>query len=278
MNTANDMINLMRIVDPPLAEHLQERYGSSDDVLRDAAEFRSAISSRYLRRKQSDVLPELPPFTLVDVPVELGTKEVLDYKEAVRTGHLAPMRIAASLSPSKVAALREIVDEAESAGRKMLVFSEYLEVLDAAAAVIGNQAHVVSGAVSERETSLREESFKAADGFSALVYQIKKGGVGKNFQQASVVVLCEPQYTPAAERQAVARAHRMGQTQGVVCYRLIAMGTIDERLVEIIDLKTQLINGLSHDSDLDAELRELGHGAIDLGEVVRQERDRFGFS
>lgn len=137
---------------------------------------------------------------------------------------------------------------------------------------------MVSGAVSERETSLREESFKAADGFSALVYQIKKGGVGKNFQQASVVVLCEPQYTPAAEQQAVARAHRMGQTQGVVCYRLIAMGTVDERLVEIIDLKTQLINGLSHDSDLDAELRELGQGAIDLGEVVRQERDRFGFS
>ena len=90
-------------------------------------------------------------------------------------------------------------------------------------------------------------------------------------------MLCEPQYTPAAERQAVARAHRMGQTQGVVCYRLIAMGTIDERLVETIDLKTQLINGLSHDSDLDAEA-ELGHGAIDLGEVVRQERDRFGFS
>lgn len=79
VNTANDMINLMRIVDPPLAEHLQERYGPSDDVLRDAAEFRSAISSRYLRRKQSDVLTELPPLTLVDVPVELGSKEVLDY-------------------------------------------------------------------------------------------------------------------------------------------------------------------------------------------------------
>ncbi len=276
VNKATDMISLMRIVDPPLSESLLDRYGSSEDILRDAAEFRSAISGRYLRRKQSDVLAELPPLTLVDVPVFLGRREVQTYKDEVRTGHLGKMRIAASSSPSKLAALREIADEAESAGKKMLIFSEHLAVLDAAASAIGNRSYVVSGGVSEAETSRREAAFRDARGFSALVYQIRKGGVGKNFQEASVVVLCEPQYTPAAEKQAIARAHRMGQTQGVVCYRLIAVGTVDERLVQIVDLKTQLINGLSHESDLEAELRELGDVAVDRGELVRDEQRRLG--
>lgn len=275
VNEAADMINLIGLVDPDLAIRLDEHYGSQDDVLRDAAEFRAAISSRYLRRKQSDVLTELPPLTLVDVPVELSRSEIATYKDSVTTGHLTKMRIAAS-SQSKMAALREIANEAAGAGRKMLVFSEYLDVLAAATAVIGSGAILISGTVSENETSRREAEFREADAFSALVHQIRKGGTGKNFQEASIVVLCEPQYTPAAENQAIARAHRMGQTESVVCYRLIATGTVDERLVQILGVKTELINELSHDSDLDARLSENVGGKIDLGQLVRDEQRLFG--
>ena len=185
------------------------------------------------------------------------------------------MRIAAS-SDSKMTALREIASEAAGAGRKMLVFSEYLDVLDAAASAIGEEANIITGSVSESETSRREAVFREADGFSALVYQIRKGGTGKNFQEASVIVLCEPQYTPAAENQAIARAHRMGQTENVICYRLIAKGTIDERLVQILDVKTELINELSHDSDLDAKLSESVDIRIDLGQLVRDEQRIYG--
>ena len=64
----------------------------------------------------------------------------------------------------------------------MLVFSEYLKVLDAAAAVIGNQAHVVSGAVSEREKSLRGGELQGGRRLQRARLPDQEGGVGKNFQ------------------------------------------------------------------------------------------------
>jgi SNF2 family DNA or RNA helicase len=71
---------------------------------------------------------------------------------------------------------------------------------------------VISGRIGGAETVRREAEFRQSRGFRALVYQIEKGGVGKNFQEASVVVLMEPQFTPALEQQAIKRAHPMGQT------------------------------------------------------------------
>ncbi|GAA5154488.1 hypothetical protein GCM10023321_26380 [Pseudonocardia eucalypti] len=270
------MINLLRIVDPRLAYRLEERFDPADDIFHDADEFRGAVSRRYLRRAQNDVLQELPPLTLVDVPIDLNSDEIDRYKAAVASGHMTHMRIAASSSGSKMAALRDIADEARNADRKMVVFSEYVHVLNAAAASIGSESYVIHGTVSDKEKAQREEDFKKQSGFAALVGQIKVIGVGKNYQQASVVVLMEPQFTPAAEHQAIARAHRMGQTESVVCHRLVAMGTVDERIVKIVALKSLLINELSHKSNLEEELRKFGGKEVNQTELVREEQRRLG--
>ena len=71
--------------------------------------------------------------------------------------------------------------------------------------------------------------------------QIELGGVGYNLQSASVVVLMEPQLKPSTETQAIARAHRMGQTRPVVVYRLIAANTIDERHPRSIQLQGRAV-------------------------------------
>jgi SNF2 family DNA or RNA helicase len=101
--------------------------------------------------------------------------------------------------------------------------------------------------------------------------QIDAGGIGINLQSAQVVILMEPQMKPSTEWQAIARVHRMGQSKTVLVHRLIARDTIDERMVELIEEKTQIFMNYAHDSavrdastmakdgrnvDVEAELRK----------------------
>ncbi len=74
------------------------------------------------------------------------------------------------------------------------------------------------------------DAFSADAAGAVLVAQVQVGGVGLNIQAASVVVLCEPQLTPAAEDQAIARVHRMGQVRTVRVHRLLEPGGVDERI------------------------------------------------
>ncbi|WP_209304102.1 C-terminal helicase domain-containing protein [Rothia nasimurium] len=71
---------------------------------------------------------------------------------------------------------------------------------------------------------------------SVLLAQITAAGAGLNIQSASVVILAEPQFKPTIEAQAIARAHRMGQTHAVDVYRLLGANTVDERMIEILSL------------------------------------------
>lgn len=116
------------------------------------------------------------------------------------------------------------------------------------------------------------KEFLEADGFAALVMQIEVGGVGLNLQAATVVVLMEPQLKPTTEQQAVARAHRMGQTHPVIVYRLIAANSIDEHVV-----KAELFNQLARRSTLAEEASELPAGARDVteGELLEWARQRY---
>jgi SNF2 family DNA or RNA helicase len=81
-----------------------------------------------------------------------------------------------------------------------------------------------------------------------LVMQVDAGGIGINLQSAQVVVLMEPQMKPSTEWQAIARVHRMGQSKTVLVHRLIARDTIDERMVELVEQKTQVFMDYANDS------------------------------
>jgi superfamily II DNA or RNA helicase len=126
-----------------------------------------------------------------------------------------------------------------------LIFSQFRRVLELCRTITGEETPVINGDVPLSKRPEITRAFQEAGGFGALVRQIDVGGVGLNLQAASVVILMEPQLKPSTEQQAVARAHRMGQTQPVVVYRLIAADSIDERVVHLSGFKAELFDQLA---------------------------------
>ena len=83
-----------------------------------------------------------------------------------------------------------------------------------------------------------------------LIIQINAGGVGLNLQAVQRIYIVSPTWNPCAELQAIARAHRLGQTEVVTCYRLIMEGTIEERIITIQDKKMQVIADCFEDENI----------------------------
>ena len=127
----------------------------------------------------------------------------------------------------------------------------------------------------ERRQQIIDE-FEAMPAGSVLPAQIGAGGTGLNIQAASVVILCEPQLKPSTENQAIARAHRMGQSRTVLVYRLIAADTIDERIQDMLREKQAIFDAFADKSAAaDATSRE--ESQIDdktLGKLILDEIDR----
>lgn len=175
------------------------------------------------------------------------------------------MRQSAYLSPSSAKLERplEIVEEAAHDGMKVVVFSYFLGVLDTIERALGSSvAGSITGSVPPVIRQQMVDDFTRRHGHAVMLSQIEAGGVGINMQAASVVIIAEPQWKPSTENQAVARAHRMGQIRTVQVHRLLAKGSVDERLREIQENKTLLFNEFARKSDAkDADRR-----AVDIEE------------
>ncbi|MFI6941658.1 DEAD/DEAH box helicase [Streptomyces sp. NPDC050418] len=209
------------------------QYGAG---LRDSKAFRAAVAPCYLRRNQPDVLGELPGVIHADEWEEFSDGDRAAYRKAVGEGNFMAMRRASYADPARSAKLhrlRELVAEAAANDLKVVVFSAFLEVLAAVeAALDGAALGPLTGATGADERQALVDEFTAVSGHAVLLAQIRTGGTGLNLQAASVVVLCEPQLSPAQEAQAVARAHRMGQVRRVQVHRLLAADSVDVRLLE----------------------------------------------
>jgi superfamily II DNA or RNA helicase len=123
------------------------------------------------------------------------------------------------------------------------------------------------------------DAFSADVAGAVLVAQVQVGGVGLNIQAASVVVLCEPQLTPAAEDQAIARVHRMGQVRTVRVHRLLEPGGVDERIRALLAGKRRAFDEFVRESAVaDGALRAVDVSRTDLARrVVAQEQARLGY-
>ena len=103
--------------------------------------------------------------------------------------------------------------------------------------------------------------------------------MGLNIQAASVVVLCEPQLTPAAEDQAIARVHRMGQVRTVRVHRLLEPDGVDERIRELLAVKRRTFDDYVRESSVAAgALAAVDVSRRDLArQVVAAEQARLGY-
>lgn len=255
------------------------------DLFVDATElaprrFRRQVAPAYLRRNQEDVLTELPELVEVEEWLPMSSHDTAAYREAVAAGNFMAMRqaaIAHGHKSEKVQRLIEIVAEAEDNGRRVIVFSHFLSVLDRVTRSLPGQVFgPLTGSVPAAARQVMIDQFSAAGHGAVLVSQIVAGGVGLNIQAASVVVICEPQLKPTTEWQAIARAHRMGQLHSVQVHRLLSEEGVDQRITEILARKRALFEEFARDSETAKSAPE----AFDISEaelareVVAAERER----
>lgn len=208
-----------------------------------SAEFRDALAPVYYRRKREDVLSELPDLIENSEWCQMGSSELHQYYLTLRMRNPMQIRRLSWNAPdpndsSKLKRLREIVADAKDENRKVLVFSFFHDTIDVVRSAFGSACYgPISGSTPLNKRQQIIDSFDAAPAGSILVAQIQSGGTGINIQSASVVVLCEPQYKPSIENQAISRAYRMGQSRNVLVYRLLCKDTIDERIMSILGRK-----------------------------------------
>ena len=229
-----------------------------------------------LRRTKDKVATELPPKTEVVVPVEFGSAQGDLYetvrvamdrrvREEVSRKGLARSQIVIldallklrqvccdprllrpdSAAPSaKLDALMDLLDTLLSEGRKVLVFSQFTSML----ALIGNalQARAVDFALLTGDTVDRAAPIAAFQQGQVGVFLIslKAGGVGLNLTAADTVIHYDPWWNPASENQATDRAWRIGQEQPVFVYKLIARGTLEEKIQDLQRRKGELANAV----------------------------------
>ena len=174
---------------------------------------------------------------------------------------------------SKARRLNELLDEAGDDGRKVIVFSFFLDTVNKISRMLGDRCvGPINGSVPpQRRQELIDEFDKAPEG-AVLTAQIQSGGTGLNIQSASVIVICEPQFKPSIENQAVSRAYRMGQSRNVLVYRLLCEDTVDEKITQLLKEKQAVFDAFADKSAVAEETLELDQQSF--GGIMQDEYKR----
>ena len=145
---------------------------------------------------------------------------------------------------SKIDALLDLVNEAVLTGHKILVFSQFTSVLKN----IANELKLndisfnyLDGSINSTKRKELVDNFNNSD-TSIFLISLKAGGTGLNLTSADIVIHFDPWWNPAVEEQATDRAHRIGQKKVVEVIKLIAEGTIEEKIVNLQEEKKSLID------------------------------------
>jgi SNF2 family DNA or RNA helicase len=144
---------------------------------------------------------------------------------------------------AKVEALVETLEPLMEEGEKVLVFSQFVGLLDILRDEIkerGWKQWYLAGDTENRGDLVRE--FQAAEGAGVFLISLKAGGFGLNLTASSYVVLFDPWWNPAVENQAIDRTHRIGQARKVIAYRLLIKDSIEEKIRALQKQKSSLAN------------------------------------
>ena len=281
-NRVEEFVNLVELLDRDFAGRLNKA-----SLAAGAEAFRKHVAPIYLRRNTEEVLKELPDLIEVQEFCEWKGADYGFYEHSVSAGNLMGMRkagmkpIIEGANPDKVERMLELVEEAFASGKKVLVFSYFLDALKVVVNALGDKAvGPITGAVSSARRQEMVDFFTNSPEPKVLVGQIQAAGTGLNIQAASVVILCEPQIKPSLEVQAIARAHRMGQVNTVQVHRLVIPEGIDEKMMAMLSWKQKEFDDYARDSTL----ANSGYTAKDHSEekiakvLVMEERKRLNIA
>jgi SNF2-related domain/Helicase conserved C-terminal domain/SWIM zinc finger len=142
---------------------------------------------------------------------------------------------------TKVSALEDLLEPLMEGGHKVLVFSQFVTMLDLLRETVKKHEwpHFYLAGSTENRGEL-VETFQSAEGQAVFLISLKAGGFGLNLTAASYVVLFDPWWNPAVEKQAIDRTHRIGQTSKVMAYRLLIRGSIEEKMRALKSQKARL--------------------------------------
>jgi SNF2 family DNA or RNA helicase len=152
--------------------------------------------------------------------------------------------------------LLEQLEEVVAEGHKALVFSQFtslLAIVKSRLDDMGLKYEYLDGKTRNRQAPI--DRFQNDPSVGAFLISLKAGGTGLNLTAADYVFILDPWWNPAVEAQAVDRAHRMGQTRKVFAYRLIAAGTVEEKILALQADKRRLADAIiTEDNSLVADL------------------------
>lgn len=242
------------------------------------------ISPFIMRRLKKDVLKDLPPKQENIVYSALTGEQKKLYKASVaKLIKKIDLQSESEFNSSKMTVLSEItklrqicchpallysnyndtsakldtclqlVEDCVAGGHKMLIFSQFTSMLD----VIGKRLeeagikyYYLSGAIGKEQRISMVADFNADD-TPVFLISLKAGGTGLNLTSADIVIHYDPWWNIAAQNQATDRVHRIGQKNKVSVYKLIAKGTIEEKIVNLQEKKKNLADKIISDTNSD---------------------------
>ncbi len=241
---------------------------------------RVKIAPFLLRRVKDDVAQELPPKTeqVLQVPLAPSQQELYDKVRAMAKKRVMDAIQSKGLKGSTVTILdallklrqvachpdlvkldeardyhdsakhdllHELLEEAVAEGHRALIFSQFtghLKILRQWLDEVGIDYLYLDGRTRKRQALV--DRFNRDDGPPLFLISLKAGGTGLNLATADYVIHMDPWWNPAVEAQATDRAHRIGQTKPVFVYKLIAEGTVEEKILELQERKRELFDAV----------------------------------
>jgi len=281
-NNLNELYALFRFLNPAMfgsPEEFSRNYAipvqKNDD--KDALhELKKKIYPFILRRLKRDVLKELPEKVEQTLYVDMSDEQKIFYEQRrlfyyetvkaqiSRNGikksqffilqALSELRQIASIpesksengiiSPKREVLVEQILDLVAN-NHKILVFANYLNALDCIAEDLekdGIKYLLMTGATRDRK--LLVEQFQEDESCKVFLMTLKTGGIGLNLTAADYIFIFDPWWNKAAENQAIDRTHRIGQDKTVFAYKLITRGTIEEKILQLQEKKSELFDRL----------------------------------
>lgn len=156
-----------------------------------------------------------------------------------------PKLVGSDSISGKTQTLFELVEPLLERGEKVLLFSQFvrmLEILETEFQKINQKTYMLTGETRNRQEVVQQ--FQNDSDPSIFLLSLRAAGTGLNLTTASYVILYDPWWNPAVEAQAIDRSHRIGQTRTVNAYRLVTPGTVEEKIWELQQKKSQQISDI----------------------------------
>ncbi len=270
----NSVVDLWSIFDYIMPGYFEElscfKENDTTAIARKAGPF-------ILRRVKEDVLEDLPPKyeRILSAEMSKGQRKVYDAyrmkaRKALEDGgkafdilpYLTRLRQICvdpgmfvdnySSGSGKLDMLEKLIPEYLNANHRILIFSQFVKALEAVGRILdklGIPAYFLSGATSAKDRIEMMDSFNNGSGKDVFLVSLKAGGTGLNLTGADTVIHLDPWWNAAAENQASDRTHRIGQKRNVEVIKLIAEDSIEQRVVELQEMKKEVIRQVISDDD-----------------------------